>query len=199
MRRLSPSVRLLVLELCLPLLVVALCEVGFRWYVARTPEMPLPKLFAQLPMPAGKFYALRARAEHLPTLDVVLMGLSPMMRVSGEQLEAALSEKLRRPITVFNYAGSIQSVAFDERLLREVIMPIAKPRIVVYGLTPLSMSNERLTTKKTDQMWESQPVFGVYTGSPAARLRGFLTMHIALLEYREVLRDLFKPPFGWKP
>jgi hypothetical protein len=141
---------------------------------------------------------LRERAEHLPALDVLLMGLSPMLRVNGGKLQATLSEEVRRPITVFNYAGAFQSVAFDERLLRDVIIPLAKPRIVVYGVTPLSMINELLSTEMTAQMWDPQPVFSIYTGSPAARLRAFLTTHVALLEYREVLGELLEPPLGWK-
>jgi hypothetical protein len=188
-------IRFLVAEIGIPLLLVCALDLGFHWYVARTPALPVPQLFTS-PITSGKLLAFWER-ERQPALDVLLLGMSQMMRVSGEQLQAALAERTQRPVSTFNFSGPFHCFALDQRLLRSVVLPRTKPAVVVYGLMPLALLNER-SAAQVDSWVDGFPVFDLYTGSPAERLRGFLLMHVDLLQYREVIRDALTTPVGWK-
>ena len=198
MPRRSHDIRLLLLEVGLPLLLFALIDAGFGSYVARNPAVPLPQLFGADPLSTGKFLALRERALRPGTIDVLLLGMSPMMRVNGEQLEAQLGERTHRPVRAFNFSGPYHSFAFDELLIRDLIAPIANPAIVVCGITPLTLLNEVFSAEQTQQRAAAMPIMATYVGSPIARLRSFVTMHLSLLRYREVIREALERPLGWK-
>jgi hypothetical protein len=194
----STALRRLLREIGVPLLLLAALDAGFGWYVARHPKLPLPQLFGGDPLSAGKFLALRDRGLHPPTLDVLLLGMSQMMRVNGELLEAELSERTGRPVRAFNFAGPYHSLVFDQFLIRDVVAPIAKPAVVVYGVTPIALLNEVVPTAPTEARTAALPIFGVYVGSPVERLRGFAFMHSNLWRYREVIHNALEFPLGWK-
>jgi len=185
-------------DIALPVLMLVACDRGFGWYVTRAPNLPVVQLFSGDPLTSGKFIALRRRALPVPALDVLLMGMSQVMRVNGAQLEAELSERSRRPIRTFNFAGPFHSFAFDRILLRNLVLPIAKPAVVVYGVTPMALLNERIPARTIETQAEAMPVFGLYTGSPAERLRGLAMLHLNLWPYRQAIRSAFESPFGWK-
>jgi hypothetical protein len=124
--------------------------------------------------------------------------MSQIMRVNGQQLEAELSERAQRPVRVFNFADPYHSFASDRRLVRDLVLPVAKPAVTVYGLTPLALLNEFLTLQQIDARDDARPIFGLYSGSPLARVRGFAVMHLNLWKYREVIHDALQPPLGWK-
>jgi hypothetical protein len=159
----------------------------------------MPQLFGSDPLSTGKFLALRERALQTGTIDVLLLGMSQMMRVNGEQLEQDLAEHTGRPVRTFNFSGPFHSFSFDQILVRDLIAPIANPAIVVYGITPLALLNDDVSADQSRRRADAMPVMATYVGSPIARLRSFVTMHLSLLRYREVIRDAFEPPLGWKP
>ena len=189
--------RLLIAQIGIAFLLICAIDLGFGWYVARTPTVPVPMLFAS-PLTSGKVLTFREWVRHQPTLDVLLMGLSPMMRVNCEQLRAALVERGGLSVSTFTFAGPLHTFALDERFLDSVVLPLAKPKVVVYGLTALSLVNEDKTAAQIDAWIGGFPLFKMYTGSLAARLRASFLMHSNLLLYRDVIRNALSIPRGWK-
>jgi len=182
------AVRLLLAEVALPLLLVATHEVGFAAYVRRTPTFPLPRLM-NTTIDTGKYLAFLRTAAPPSPLDVVFLGISPMMRVSGRHLQSYMAERWQRPFRSFNFAAPFRSVEFDRRLLEEIVLPIEKPAVVVYGVMPINLLYEP-DSAETDLVVRNIPAFALQGSTPASHLRGFLIRHLMLLEYREVLRDL---------
>ncbi len=189
-------IRLLIAEIGIPLLFVALLDVAFGWYAARTASVPLPQLFGS-PTTAGKFLAFRQATRRQHAFDVMFMGMSQMMRVNGQALRETLGAHAERPVAVFNFAGPYHSFALDQRLLLNIVLPLAKPAVVVYGVTPLALLNEPRSAAAIEMVTDRRPVFSMYTGGLAARLGGFALMHVSLLRYREVIRDALMRG-GWK-
>lgn len=74
---------LLAADLCLPLLLFGAVEIGFRRYVGQTPTLPLPRLFNSN-IAVAKILAFRRGAAR-GKVEVVIMGLSPMMVVNSRQ------------------------------------------------------------------------------------------------------------------
>jgi len=107
----SIAVRRLLGEIGVPLLLLGALDLGFGCCVTGH-GVPLPRLFGGDPITAGKFLALRERNLHPPTLDVLLLGTSPMMRVDGQQLEAALGERAQQPVRVFKFSAPYHSFAY---------------------------------------------------------------------------------------
>jgi hypothetical protein len=180
--------RLLILEVSLSFLLVFALDRGVGWFVARTPDVPLPRLFGSS-VTSGKFLAFRRATGHGPAPEVLLMGMSQMMRVNAQALGAALAAHGARPTSVFNFAAPFHSIAYDERLLRDLVLPVTSPTVIVYGVTPQALLNETITDDSIDQVASRFPVFGMYTGSPGRRLAGFATLHLNLLLYRDVMRE----------
>jgi len=111
------------------------------------------------------------------------------MRVSGRHLQSYMAERWQRPFRSFNFAAPFRSVEFDRRLLEEIVLPIEKPAVVVYGVMPINLLYEP-DSAETDLVVRNIPAFALQGSTPASHLRGFLIRHLMLLEYREVLRDL---------
>lgn len=191
------QLRLLLAELAIPLLLIAALNAWFASYVARTPSVPVPQLFA-LPVTSGKFLAFRDATRERPGLDVLLLGMSQMMRIDGVQLEAELEAGLQRPVHTFNFSGPFHSFGLDRRLLRDLVLPMATPTVVLYSVTPQALLNDAVNEAQVDAYVETFIPFGLYHGSPAARLRAFLQLHVPLLGYREKIREALTPPLGWK-
>jgi len=185
-------------DIALPVLLLLACDRGFGWYAARAPNLPVAQLFFGDPLTSAKFIALRQRPLPAPALDVLLMGMSQVMRINGAQLEAELSERTQRAVRTFNFAGPYHSFAFDRVLLRDIVVPIAKPAVVVYGVTPMALLNEKIPARTVEAQAQTMPVFGLYTGSPVERLRGFAMLHLNLWRYRQAIRSVFDSPLGWK-
>ncbi len=182
--------RALLIEIAVPLLVLLALELGLRSYAAGRSDFPLPRYFTSS-IDTGKFLALRERAATEGRLDVLLLGMSPMMRVYGAELHRVLAQR-GAGSAVFNFAGPYHGIEFDRRLLRDIVLPLEVPRVIVYGVTPLVLLNER-GAEDVDRFVRDLPVFHIEDGSLAERLRGTLLLHVRLLAYREYLRDRLTP------
>jgi hypothetical protein len=66
----AASVRRLLGEVGVPLLLLCALDLGFGWYVVRTSTVPVPRLFGPDPITSGKFLVFRERVRHEPALDV---------------------------------------------------------------------------------------------------------------------------------
>jgi len=183
-----PHLRLLLAEIALPLLLVAGVEAGFRWYLSRPATEIMPRLFSS-PLTTGKYLVFRERAasEGAAPIDVLLMGMSQMMRVSATELSQRLAEHYQRPITTFNFAAPGHTVEFDRRLLEDIVLPLKPPRVVVYGLIPQNLFAE-LNPEQTDETIRPVPAFTLFEGTPDSWLRRTALDHSRLLLYREAIQ-----------
>jgi hypothetical protein len=195
MPRLSRDVRLLILEIVLPLLLLGLAEVGFRAIISHLPNAPLPTLLPY-PVASGKYLSYRNLADRDEPLDVLLMGMSQMLRANMGIVRQTIARETGRQILGFNFAAPLQSVEFNRRLLEDVLVPIKPPRVLVHGILPKNMLFEE-RPDQVDRMTQSLPVFAMHSGTPAARFQDLLFGFSQLLEYREVIRDTLartRPP-----
>jgi hypothetical protein len=106
-----------------------------------------------------------------------------------------LHEELRHAghdVTVFNFAGPYHGVEYDQRLLQDIVLKITRPRLIVYGVTPISVLHEK-TAGPIDDVVGRLPAFHLHDGTVGARLYGALLTHVSLLAYREVIRDALTP------
>jgi hypothetical protein len=186
----SRSARQLIAEIVLPLFVVCAVEVSFERYVARTPDWPMPRLMSS-PIDSAKYLAFRSTDSE--PLDVLFFGLSPMMRVSGSHLREFSEEKWGIRATSFNFAAPFHSVELDRQMLEDIVLPARRPSVVVYGLGPINLLSEP-SPRAIDTMVQAMPVFGLEGETPAAAVQDLLFMHVELLQYREIIRDVLPPP-----
>jgi hypothetical protein len=177
--------RALLAESLALLAVVGLLEVGTRLALWRLAPPALPRLF-ESPLTTGKYLAFVAHAPQRRPLDVLVMGLSPMLRVDPWLLDESIRERRGTGATTFNFATPLHWVALDRRLLEEVILPVEPPRVIVYGVTPINLLLER-TNDATDAVVRELPVYGAHRGPPAMRLRAAVFEQVALLRYRDVV------------
>jgi len=183
--------RRLAAEVALPIILLTALELGFRAHIRDTPSFPLPHL-TKTTIDTGKYLAFTQMESRRPPLDVVFLGISPMMRVDGRHLQTLMAERWQRPFRSFNFAAPFHSVELDRRLLNQVVLPIEEPAVVVYGLNPLNLLNEP-DTASVDIIVSGIPAFSLQGRAPGVRLFAFLLRHVKLLEYREVVRDQFTP------
>lgn len=187
------SLRLLLFEITIPLLLLCAAEGALRAYVHHGAAPILPRFFP-FPITTGKYLAYEDQAATSTPLDVMLMGMSPMLRVNAGRMAQQLSGALHRPVHAFNFSGPLQTVAFNERLLRDVILKVKKPRVVVFGVMPINLlQNEQ--PAKTESLVRSTSIFMVHDGTVSGRVYGALVNHVYLFRYRELLRDRLLSPF----
>ena len=141
MSRPSSPRRLLILEIALPLLLLGGLELGVRWYANRGPQPLLPRFFP-FPITTAKYLAYRAAADRSLPIDVLLMGMSPMLRVNAGDLEATLAGRVGSPVHVFNFSAPLQTAGFNLRLLRDVLVRLDQPHLVVYGVMPINLLHD---------------------------------------------------------
>lgn len=180
------SLRLLLLELALPLLMLGAAELACRWYVQRDTAALLPRFFP-FPITTGKYLAYQALTPSTAP-DVLLMGMSPMLRINAGLLSQQLSDARHTPTRSFNFSAPLQTVGFSERLLRDVLLPIAPPRVIVFGVMPINLLQDE-TAAKTNNLVLSSPVMMAHDGTLSGRIYGFVIQHIYLIRYRELIRD----------
>jgi hypothetical protein len=193
MLRLSPDVRSLIAEIVLPMLLVCAVDRAFTHFFAQSPTAPLPMLFPY-PVSTSKYLAYRQLAAEKEPLDVLLMGMSQMIRANIGLVEAEVARDGGPRIRGFNFAAPLQSVEFNRRLLEDVLLRIKPPRVLVHGFLHQNLLFED-TPAQVEARARSLPVFDMHAGTPAARLQDFVFEHSDLMKYREVIRDqfLFKP------
>ena len=191
MRGLSHDVRLLIVEIAIPLLLLCMADVAFRHLLARWPTAPLPALMPY-PVASGKYLAYRRLAADDAPLEVLLMGMSQMLRANMGLVRQTVARETGRSVLGFNFAAPLQSVEFNRRLLEDVLIPIKPPRVVVHGFLPKNLLYED-RPDQVERMTRSLPVFAMHSGTPAAHLQDFLFGASELLKYREVIRDTFVP------
>jgi hypothetical protein len=133
--------RLLIAEVALTLLLVAAVEGGFRYYLAQHQATLLPAIFPS-PLTTGKYLAYRQLPAQPVPLEILLMGMSQMMRVSAGQLSEQLAERYRRPVRAFNFAAPSHTVEYDRRILQDVLLPLKPPRVLIYGVIPTNVFME---------------------------------------------------------
>jgi hypothetical protein len=191
------SLRLLLLEIAMPLLLLGAAEGTLRWYVHRDGPPLLPRFFP-FPITTGKYLAYEDLARSPEPLDVLLMGMSPMLRVNAGLLAERLSAALHRQVRTFNFAAPLQTVAFDNVLLRDLLLKIKKPRLIVFGVMPINLLQDE-TPVKTDSFVRSSPIFMAYDGTLSGRVYGTLLDHVYLIRYRELIRDRLLLPAAVEP
>jgi hypothetical protein len=177
----------LLLEIGIPLLLLAVLDVGFRFYLSQPDTELIPQLFGS-PLTTGKYLAFRQREKENEPVDVLLMGMSQMMRVSAGQLSAHLEERYRRPIGAFNFAAPAHSVELDRRILEDIVVPLEVPRVLVYGVIPTNLIVETTATAMETSI-RQLPVFSFHRGTPAAWLQRTTRQYSPLLLYREAIRS----------
>jgi hypothetical protein len=188
------DLRLLIAELAVPLLLLGAAEMGLRCYVNRGPKPILPRLFP-FPVATAKYLAYRDLAERPEPLDVLLMGMSPMMRVNASILGQALGERIGRRVDVFNFAAPLQTADFNLRLLRDVLSKLQPPRVIVYGVMPINLLHSE-QPRMTDGYVQMSPAFAASDGTLSARVYATLLDHVALVRYRDLIRDRARAPFA---
>ncbi len=197
-RAVSPArsdLRQLMFEIGFPLLLLAAVEMGFRSYVARPGAALMPRLF-QSQLTTAKYLGYRQLAAQGPPLDVMLMGMSQVMRVRAAELSAHLEARHGLRITAFNFAAPAETVAYDQRLLGDILLPLKKPRIIVYGIIPTNLLMD-VSPERTAEWIRAWPIFALSAStSPSAWLQRALTYRVDLLLYREAIRELLAPGPG---
>lgn len=186
------SLRLLLLEIAIPLLLLGAAEGALRWSVQRAQPPIQPRLFP-FPITTGKYLAYEELAATPAPLDILLMGMSPMLRVNAGQLAQRMTDALHRPVSAFNFAAPLQTVAFHERLLRDLLFKIKKPRMIVFGVMPINLLQDE-SPAKTESLVRSAPIFMAYDGTLSGRVYGTLLEHVYLIRYRELIRDRLLAP-----
>lgn len=190
----SDDRRQLIAEWTLTLLLIVLVEVVVRIQLGRMTPRPVPTLLPG-PVTNAKYVAYRDQADERP-LDVLVMGASPMLRVDPLQLGPALAVDGTGPASAFNLSAPAHWVELDRRLLDGVVLPLRKPRVIVYGILPLHLLIEQ-TPEETESWLAAAPIHRAYARTPAARLYGALLQHLVLLEYRTPIVErlvLRRPP-----
>jgi len=187
MLSLSRDARLLIIEIVLPIVLLCLADFGFHAVISRSPNAPLPRVLPY-PVASGKYLAYRHLADRDEALDVLLMGMSQMMRANMGIVRETVARDTGRQILGFNFAAPLQSVEFNRRLLEDVLIPIKPPRVLVHGFLPKNLLFEE-TPNQVERMTRSLPIFAMHAGTPAARVENLLFGFSELLEYREVIRD----------
>jgi hypothetical protein len=175
--------RQLVAEVALAVLLVAVVEIAVRRDVRRASP---PYLASILPSPvaSAKYDAYREWARSGRPVDVLLMGTSAMQDVDTRRLGEGLRTDGAAAPSVFNVSVPGAWVELDRRLLDELVVPLRRPRVIVYGALPLQLLFE-VSPAETEKFLDAAPIHGAYTGSPAARLHGALLEHVALLRYHD--------------
>lgn len=189
--------RLLVLEITLPLLLIVAAEVAVRWYVHHDQTPLLPRFFP-FPITTGKYLAYEELAASATPLDVLLMGMSPMLRINAGGLARELTTALQRPVHAFNFAAPLQTVAYNERLLVDLLLKMKKPRVIVFGLMPINLLQNE-SPAKTASLVRSTPAFMAHDGTVAGRVYKWVVDHVYLIRYRELLRDRLFVPSASEP
>ena len=110
-----------------------------------------------------------------------------MLRLSAAGLTEILSDD-GAVRAAFNFAAPLDTVEFDRHLLRDVIVPLNKPKLVLYGLIPTNLPMERSAAQIEAEV-SAYPVFTVYAPTPAALLHRFV-LHDVDLPWR-MRRHLF--------
>lgn len=177
--------RLLIAELALPLLLLAVLEIGLRLYAA-SPASAFTPGFFPFPITNYKYLAYRRLIRQEQREDVIFLGTSQNMRIDMRRLREKLRER-GLPLRSFNFSGPSHWVGFDQRFLSDILIRIGKPSVVVYGIIPLNLLWEKADAG-TDRLIQTLPAFSLYDGTPAAELRGLLFHHVALMTYRSSLR-----------
>jgi len=171
------------------LLVVALADLAVRYCASRPDSELFPQIFPW-PLTTAKYMAFRDLDD---PVDVLLMGMSQMMRVNAERLGEIVSMP-NDTRTAFNFAAPLHTVEFDRRLLMDVLVRMHRPRIVVYGLIPTVVPMENSTEEIAGKI-ASIGVFSSYTRNPAALLRRVVLQDFDLVLYRDSLvRELVGLP-----
>ncbi len=183
----SIAVRRLLREIGVPLLLLCALDLGLRWYVARTPDLPLPNLLSS-PVASGKYLAYRRLVADDRPLEVLLMGQSQMMRANTSIVLETVAHATGRHVLGFNFAAPLQSIEFDRRLLEDVLVPIKPPRTVVLGLLPQNLLFEQ-SSEVVDRNTRNLQAFGMHAGTPEALLRDQLFRYSELFRHREVIHD----------
>ena len=184
-RRAVSDRRLLIAEIGLPLLLLALLEIGLRVYAADPASHLTPAFFAD-PVTTYKYLAYRRLVARERSEDVVFFGTSQNMRIDMRHLRETFRER-DVPLRAFNFGAPAHWVGFDRRLLGRILIKIGKPAAIVYGVMPLNLLWENSETQ-TDSMVRRLPAFSAYDGTPAGMLRGALLHHVALIEYGGAIR-----------
>lgn len=192
--------RRLVAEVGLAVLLVALADVGVGYY-ASLPDAPLLPSFFPFPIASVKYVRYRELSRRGQDVDVLLMGLSPMLRVDARRLGEILHEDDGIEVRAFNFATPGHWVLLDQELLERVLLPLDRPRVIAYGVLPLNLLLER-DRKATEEHVAGLPVFDLYRGTPASWLEEMLLNDVAILRYRESIaehlsRSWTEPPYGW--
>jgi len=196
MSRCGSNRRLLKVEVAALLFIVALAEFGVRYSVSRPGSEFFPQVFPW-PLTTAKYMAFRDLDD---SVDVLLMGMSQMMRVHAGKLGEILSSS-KEARTVFNFAAPLHTVEFDRRLLMDVLVPMRRPKVVVYGLIPTIVPMES-SAEETAGKIAPIGVFFSYSRTPAALLRRFVWEDFDLFLYRDsvvrALRDQPDPQAFWR-
>jgi len=172
---------LLIAEVVFTLALVGIAETALRWIVSRPTSTLYPEVFFS-PITTGKYLAYRQLDA---PVDVLLMGMSQMMRVSAEGLGERLSSEASRR-TAFNFSAPMHSVEFDRQLLMRVVVPINKPQTVVYGVIPTGVMMEASEAEMRQHLAD-YPVFSAYAPTATALLHRWLLNDLDLVLYREAL------------
>lgn len=172
-------------EVLLALGLVVLAEMALRRYVDRPDATLYPTLFAS-PLTMGKYLAYRGSSFEPEPLDVLMMGMSQMMRLSAERLAERISTSAA-PRTAFNFAAPLHTVEYNRRLLKDVLISMNKPRLLVYGIIPMNVL-WATTLERVDVLVKRSFVFSAHDGTPAGELRSVLLRSSHLMLYRGAIR-----------
>jgi hypothetical protein len=116
-----------------------------------------------------------------------------MLRINAGLLARQMTEALHRPVHAFNFAAPLQTVAFNERLLHDILLKMNKPGVIVFGLMPINLLQDE-RPEYTASLVRNIPVFTAHDGTLSGRVYAALVAHVYLIRYRELVRDrLFLP------
>lgn len=176
----------LIVELCVSLLLVVAANFAFARFVDEHPEVPMPKLF-KTSLATGKYLAFIDAVAGGETIDTVYTGMSPMMKIEAERVDAALARE-GVPSRGFNFSAPLGGPYFALPLVARIVSQVTTPRLIVHGLMPLDVILEPRNEKRVEAL-RRLPVFSFHLGGVRARINEFLLMRVPIVQYREVIAD----------
>jgi hypothetical protein len=157
--------------------------------------VPLPQTFP-FSVQTGKYQSLLDAAAR-ENIDVVITGLSPMMRIRAARLERLLQEQSGTHVRVFNLAAPQVGSYFSRLLLERIVSRITKPRIVIHGVMPLDLFLEK---KRDSRRRDAQhlPVFALHAPGLVNGVRRWLNHNLELVRHRDVLQAWLTREHYWE-
>jgi hypothetical protein len=124
----SEPLKKLLVELSIPLLLLVALNGAFERWGASRPSFPPPDILRGS-IQTGKYLAFLRAVRGGERVDVVYTGMSPMMAIDAELIDASGTE-YGNAFRGFNFSAPMQGPLFATLLLERIVEPVTAPTLV---------------------------------------------------------------------